>query len=210
MADAIDLTVVATAAGALGISAADASLPRLITAASQAIADWLGYPVHSREDVAETLVGDGGPYVWTQAGCVRSAVVAVGGVELEASQVRIDNAIRGRLVVDSFPFTGAGSAGISSAPVLSYRTGELTAVLSCGWVTPGQNALDAETYPAVDLPASIEQAAIEVVTAWYARKGRDQDIASLSVGSGSVSYADKQAIPATARLLLSSYRKRVG
>ena len=47
----------------------------------------------------------------------------------------------------------------------------------------------------VDLPADIEQAALEIVTAMRRRKGRDGDLASVNLGAGSISYGEKHAIP---------------
>ena len=67
---AVDLTTAATAAEVLGVPA-DAGLARLITAASTAIATWLGYSVHRRELVTETLASSGGPFLFLRAGAFR-------------------------------------------------------------------------------------------------------------------------------------------
>jgi hypothetical protein len=207
----LDLTASAVAAQALGVPVGDAQLQRLITASSAAIAQWLGYPVHRRVVVDESVAASGGPTLFLRAGAVQSLqAVKVGGAEVPAANYRIDSAIRGRVVGRGWPFTGASSGGISSTPLHTYDTGEVTVSYTSGWVTPGQAADDPGTYPTVDLPGDIEQACLELVVAWYRRRGRDGDVASVSLGGGSFSYANKQAVPVTARTLLAPYRKRLG
>jgi hypothetical protein len=91
--------------------------------------------------------------------------------------------------------------------VTTHNLGTVTVTFASGWVTPGQNAVNAVTYPTVDLPEDIQQACIEVATAMYRRQGRDADISSTNLGVGAFSYDDKHSIPTTARQLLMHYRK---
>lgn len=208
MPSAIDLTTVEIAASVLGVSASDPHLPRLVTAASAAVARYVGYELHQRLGVVETVAGQGGPFLFLRAGAVRSiASVAVNGQELDPSAYALDSASMGRIVgrQAGFPFTGSSTAGISPSPLSAYDTGAIVVTFDAGYVTPGQKALDGSL--AVDLPPELEQATLEVVTAWYRQRGHDARIGSISLGGGSVSYSELTALPATAKQLLAPYRK---
>ncbi|HYI01558.1 hypothetical protein, partial [Hyalangium sp.] len=175
MPNAMDMTTAATAAARLGVASSEASLPGIITAASSALAEFLGYPLYRREDVEETVVGRGGRYLWLESGAIQSlASIAVGGSAVDSGLYALDGrdgARKGRIVARStysWPFTGEWTPGISSTPFRAHDTGEILVTFTSGWVTPGQVALT--TYPTSDMPPELEQAVLEVVTAWYQRK----------------------------------------
>jgi hypothetical protein len=80
-----------------------------------------------------------------------------------------------------------------------------------GYVTPGQNALDAVTYPTVDLPEDVQEAAIFTACAFLRLKGTDPNVKSEAIGDWSISFfdaktADGNAVPAYARALLAPYK----
>ena len=214
MANAIDLTTSAQLASVLGVDSGTAILPTLVTMASRAIATYLGYEIHSQTSRTEQVVPSGA-YAFMKAGVVTSiSSVTAQGATLSSSTYRIDDQTRGRIVFDSPPSSGAMTVGDVS-PTVTERTNAgasngVVVTFSSGYVTPGQNAVNSGTYPTVTLPEDIQWACLEVAVAAYRRLGRDGDVASLGVGSGSISYESKNAIPATARQLLARYRKSWG
>lgn len=207
MPSELDLTTVATAASVLGVSAADVHLPRLITAASRAAARFLGYDVHARTGVVETVASNGGPHLFLRAGQVTALTeVLIDGAAADLSGIVIESALMGRLRrKDGWPFTGSASGGVSSTPLHAWDTGELQVTFNAGWVTPGQKALDATKVRT--LPEDLEQGVLEIVTALYRRRGQDADVTSRSLGDGSITFGAKSAIPATATAWLAPYRK---
>jgi len=209
MADARDLTTAAELATALGVASNTATLPRLVTAASRAIGSWCGYDFHTRTvtEYPIPLLG----CIQLRAGALQSITsITVDGSALPAGLYRIDSAARGRIALDVVVSGGSRTVGaIEPVGAPAYNNGRIVVVAVCGYVTPGQNAVNAGTYPTVTLPEDIQQAAIEVGVGMYRRMGRDADIDSTSLGAGSLSYRDdKHAIPVTARQLLAPYRKR--
>lgn len=221
MPNAKDMTTAATAAARLGVSSSEASLPGLIAAASSALAEYLRYPVERREGVEETVLGRGGRYLWLESGALQSITsITVGGSAVEPSLYGLDGkegARKGRIVARgsyAWPFTGTWTGGISATPFQAHDTGELVVTFTSGWKTPGQVALG--TYPSSDMPAELEQAVLEVVTAWYLRKGQDTGLTSMSTGDASVGWGGdslqggRAPLPLPARALASPYRRPPG
>jgi hypothetical protein len=209
MASIFDLTTAATLASALGVASDTAALPRLITASSRAIAKYCHTDLHYQAALVESVVPSH-PYIFLRAGIVTAITsITVDGVALSPTTYRIDNSLKGRLTVDQQLTSGVAgfSVGSISPTVLPYNTGSIVVTFSAGYITPGQNAVSPGTYPTVNLPEDIEQAAVETAVAMYRRLGRDGDIASTSLGVGSFTYTDKRAIPVSARDLLTRYRK---
>ncbi|HEX5750019.1 MAG TPA: hypothetical protein VFZ09_27565 [Archangium sp.] len=215
-----DFTTLARAATRIRVSTSDAELPALITAASRALANFLGYEAHLREEVDETVVGQGGVYVWLRAGQVRQLhSVKVHGAELAEGEVAIDCPRAGRLVRrrGRWPFTGSSTAGIVPIPLQAHDSGDIVVSFDSGWRTPGQVALALEAEPSStltsELPPELEEAALLVLTAWYRRLGQDPDVTTKSLGDASISWgADsmrggKVAIPLIAAQLAAHHRK---
>ncbi|NOK06691.1 MULTISPECIES: hypothetical protein [Myxococcus] len=190
-----------------------ARLGLFITAVSDALAAYVGYPLHQRLGVVETVAGTGAPHLWLRGGAVRRVVrVEVRGVELEPDAYALESALMGRLVArrHRWPFTGTWSPGVSSTPMEAQDTGEVVVTYDAGWVTPGQRALN--TSLEVDLPAAIQLAAVEAITAAVSRDGKPGDVASESIGGTSMSYfagpdGGRTAIPTTTLQMLGPYRK---
>lgn len=221
MPNAKDMTTAAVAGGRLGVSSSDATLAALITAASSALATFLGYPVHRREGVQETAVGRGSRYLWLESGAIQAITsITVGGSAVDSSLYALDGEDgkrKGRIVARStysWPFTGTWTPGISSTPLNAHDTGEIVVTFTSGWKTPGQVALG--TYPSSDMPEELEQAVLEVVTAWWARKGQDAGITSISTGDASVGWVGDSLqggripLPLSARALAAPYRRLRG
>jgi hypothetical protein len=215
MATPYDFTTLPRAAARLKVSTSDVELPGLIAAASRALANWLGYEAHLREEVEETVPSEGGRYLWLRAGAVRRLVrVTVGGAEVEASAYHLDSPRHGRIVrrVGCWPFTGTWTAGVAPTPLTSHDTGEIRVTLDAGWRTPGQVVLALEENPAStltsELPAELEEAALVVLAALYRPAGRDPNVLSRSTGGGSVTWrADASAVPLLAQHLAAPHRK---
>jgi len=186
----------------------------LITAASEALAAHVGYPLHRRLGVVESVAGRGGAYLWLRSGAVRQVHrVEVRGQLRAPNTYAVESSVRARLVArgQPWPFTGTWTTGISSTPLDAQDTGEVLVTYDAGWVTPGQRALD--TSLVVDLPAALQLAAVEVLTAAVSRDGRPGDVTSEAIGDTSASYAvgedgGRVALPASARQLAAPFRRR--
>jgi hypothetical protein len=213
--NSIDLTLVATAAGEVGANASDPALQRIITAASKAVASYLGYPIEWLFDAAaQSVPGNGSRYLFLRAvGNLQQIFsITVGGALLAPSEYAIDDAqfARIRRVNGLWPFTGRTSGGVADDPLRAEDTGDIVVSYAAGWVTPGQVAnQEADT---VQLPADIEQAALEVITAMWRRRGLDQGVAARSLGDGSVTYRDADVGPLSrsTKALLAPYRRIPG
>lgn len=221
MPSELDFTTVARAANRLKVPTTDPELPGLITAWSQALAEWLGYEAHLREGVEESAPSQGGVYLWLRSGAVRRVLsVAVHGVELPASAYHLHSPTQGCLVhrAGGWPFTGTWTRGVEPLPLASHDTGAVVVRFDAGWRTPGQVALALEADPAStlesDLPPVLEEALLITLTAWYRRMGQDVDVTSKGLGSASVGWgADsvrggKPSLPLPTKQLAKPYYKK--
>ncbi|QSQ24856.1 hypothetical protein JY651_07920 [Pyxidicoccus parkwayensis] len=213
MPSLVDLVTAAQLPSSVRDAVETERMPLLITAASEAVAAHVGYPLHQRLGVVESAVGRGGFYLWLRSGAVRQVQrVEVRGEMRAPGTYAVDSMVHGRLVArgQPWPFTGTWTAGIASTPLDAQDTGEVLVTFDAGWVTPGQHALDASL--TVDLPAALQLAAVEVVTAAISRDGRPGDMTGESIGDTSASYAvgegGRVALPASARELAAPYRRR--
>ncbi|NTX59560.1 hypothetical protein HUA74_02685 [Myxococcus sp. CA051A] len=213
MASPLDLLVPEQLPEAARSAMEPARLGLIITAVSEAVARYVGYPLHRRLGVVETAVGSGGVYLWLRSGAVRQIHrVEVRGEERDAGTYALESPTLGRLLArgQPWPFTGEWTQGVSPTPLEARDTGELLVTYDAGWGTPGQHVLEESLV--VDLPASIQLAAVEVVVATVSRDGKPGDVASENIGATSMSYfagedGGRTALPSTARQLLAPYRR---
>ena len=210
-----DLSTLERAALRLRVPPTDAELPAQIAAASQAVADWLGYEAHLREGVVETVPSEGGRVLLLRAGAVRRIRrITLGGTEVPPEEYVLTNPTSGRVTRHRgrWPFTGEWSQGVTPMPLTAHDTGEIVVTFDAGWRTHGQVALalaaDATSDLVSDLPAVLEEAALVTLTALRAGAGRDPHVTSRSLGGGSISWAaERPAVPALAQQLAGRYRK---
>lgn len=215
MPSPLDFLTLARAAERLKVSSSDPELPAFITAASSALAGWLGYEAHLREGVEETAPSRGGVHLWLRSGAIRRLLnVEVDGAELPASAYALDSATEGRITrrCGRWPFTGTWTYGVEPLPLASHDTGQVLVRFDAGWVTPGQVALaieaDAGSTLVSDLPPELEEATLITLAALQRPAGRDPNVVSRSTGSGSVTWrADPSAVPLLAQQLVRRYRK---
>jgi hypothetical protein len=217
-----DFTTLARAAARLKVPPTDAQLPALITAASRALANWLGYEAHLREEVEETVPSEGGRRLFLRAGAVRRLLrITVYGQEVPATDYTLESARLGRILRRSgrWPFTGEWTEGVAPMPHTAHDTGDIVVTYDAGWRTPGQVALALEEDPASaltsDLPAELEEALLVTVTGWYRRLGMDLDVTTKSLGDASVSWGGdslrggKPSLPLMAEQLAAPHRKSI-
>ncbi|MBM7117634.1 hypothetical protein [Archangium primigenium] len=217
MPTALDFTTLARAATRLRVSPTDAELPAQLAAASQALADWLGYPAHLREGVVETVPSEGGRCLQLRAGAVRRVSrVTVQGVEVPPEEYFLESPRAGRITRrrGRWPFTGDWGGSVAPVPLSARDTGEVEVTFDAGWLTPGQVALalalevDATRTWVSDVPPVLEEATLVVLTALRSAAGRDPNVVSRSLGGGSVSWAaQRPAVPELAQLLARPYYK---
>ena len=201
-----DLTTLDSAAGALGVSAADPKLPRLIGAASEAIRRYIGRPqLHYSASIVEKLPGYAGQ-VRLYLGAV--PLISVASVVLPdgTTLVPTDDYVVEDLATAAlyrrvgWPFTGVDEGG-----VLYAEEKAIVVTYAGGWVTPAQAGTRT-------LPYDLEHACILAVVSAYRSEPRDASIASESLGDYSVSFARPSpsgggVLPDAALALLNTYRR---
>lgn len=217
MADG-DLTTVATAAGELGLTASDARVIRLVTAASEAIRRYLGRAqLHYQAARVEKVRGFGRQRLVLEVTPVLSvaSVVLGDGSTVDASEYEIEDAEAGFLWRDGgWPYTGAVRPGMMQVdPAVGTEKAEIAVTYTGGWVTPAQAAGTGWAGPARSLPADLEHVALETITSMYRRGGADRDVLSESLGDYSASYRQDVGagglIPAALLPQLDVYRRRM-
>lgn len=209
MANEIDLCISTDVAADLNITS-DATVSRVVTAASQMIASYLGYPVHQSEQT-EYPLGTGRAFLILSRSPIQSvASVTVNGKALGSSDYRIlskegmlqSMAGKWPLVTSIEGFT----TWIEGQPLPDPDA--LTVTYTAGYVTPGQNAVDPQTYPTVTLPPDIIEAAIALSCGLYRSRGLDPNVSGEHLGQWSVSYRDRSGvIPPEVRAMLAPYRR---
>lgn len=211
---AYDLALAADVAADLGVSSDD-RVQRALSAASKAIADWCARTFEKSTAVVEYPSSSGRALLSLKRPPIASITsiteqgAAVAGTDYEClgdnaeaglvqrkycnwmNTIRLDR----RSVSDTAEFTG----GQSDLIVATY---------SGGYVTPGQNALDAVTYPSVTLPYPVQEAAIYTAVAFLKLKGTDPNVELEAIGDWQIRYFERKAdaIPAFARALLAPYK----
>lgn len=206
-----DLTIAATVAAELGVSAADLRLPRLISAASDAICRHLNRPsVHNQAGYVETVPGHGRPRLLLSLTPVLSvaSIVMPDGSTLGASEYSIEDADLGILRRDAgWPSTALILPGmVQQDPVPGTEKRSIVVTYTGGWVTPFQGGTRT-------LPYDLEEACVQTVVDWYRRGPDSRAIANEALGDYSVSYfatLASSAIPVPALELLAPYRRPKG
>lgn len=202
MADS-DLTTLATAADVLGVSVADAKLPRLIAAASESIRRYLDRPqLHYGATIVEKLAGYQGQ-VRLHLGTI--PLISVASVVLpdatslvQDTDYTIESLSEGVLYrEEGWPFTGVSVGGVLTGEALT-----IVATYAGGWVTPAQSGTRT-------LPYDIEEVCLQAVAAMYRRQGADPLVASESLGDYSVSFREvvDGLVPSGVLSQLSAYRR---
>lgn len=212
MADAIDLTTTAALAAELGLDPSDARLPALVTRASRLVALACRYELHRQVGRIEKPPGTGGPLLFLAAGQVTAITsISVSGATLAAAEYLLESVFgRIRRLGAFWPWTGTSTLGVCPEPLQLLGDGSIVVTFDSGWVTPGQNALDPITYPAVTLPGELELAALQTAAALDARRGRDLDIVSQHLGDASISFASggpRSLVPGPVAAIVANYAK---
>lgn len=209
MADS-DLTLPATAADALGVSAADPKLPRLIGAASESIRRYINRPrLHFTAGFVERLPGFL-QQVRLRLGLLPlisvASVVLPDGTSLAADEyVREDDDAGVLYRSRGWPWTGLIRPGVLyDAPAVGSEAKSIIVTYTGGWVTPAQGGTRT-------LPFDIEEVCLQAVSSMYRRQGIDPLVASESLGDYSVSFREAPALegllPAGVLAQLAQYRR---
>jgi len=216
---ASDLSTYATLATELGggVTSVDPRLPRLLSAASDAIRKHLNRPLmHYSSAHTELVAGYGTNRLVLSRAPVLSitSVTLSDGSEVDADEYSVEDSETGLVYRDTgWPFTGLTRSLLPPQADLlpGSEKRSITVIYAGGWVTPAQAGSSGWSGPARSLPYDLEQAAIDVVRAMY-RGAPALGIASESVGSASVSYFAEGAggsegyLPGSVVSMLSRYR----
>lgn len=215
MANAIDLCLAATVAGDLGV-AADATVDRVVTAASSIIAGYCGRTFEKGTALVEYPAGYGRPLLILDRPPIIGITSIYEGGELVAAA---DYETVGKLAEAGMVYrkngtwmlTARDDGRITEHLEFQGSSDGIVATYDGGYVTPGQKAANGAL--TVTLPESVQEAAILTAVALYRRRGVDPNIASEAIGDWSVSYRGPNtligvgdgAVPDVARSLLVPY-----
>jgi hypothetical protein len=197
-----DLTLAATLATELSVSAADSRLPRYISVASAAICGYLNRKqLHYSAAYVEKVAGFARPRLILELTPVISiaSITLSDGSVVEPSEYSIEDDQAGLVFRSSgWPYTGLIRPGlVYTDPAAGTEEKVITATYAGGWVTPYQ----AVSGPARTLPYEIEEACIQTAVSLYRKAGADQSIASEGLGDYSVTYRNANAIVGVGGLL---------
>lgn len=206
--DAVDLTTLNAVKGHLDESSPDnVLLQDLIARASAAIHRLLTDSVDglAEQTYEETIAGRGDPFLTVS----RTPVTDVASAALDGatlSDVEIEDAEAGILYRElGFRSTEGVYTRLTHSRLPDEAHPKITVTYTAGYVMPGD--------PDPTLPADLEQAAIEAVSAWYQARQRDPALVSKKVGDVTKTYAEGGAsgrrggLPANALALLAPYRR---
>ena len=218
-----DLTTAQTVADELGVGVGELRLPRLISAASEAIRRYLNRPrVHYSAAFVEVVT----PHLATPrlvlglcpVGAIASVVLADGTV-VTASDYSVEDSDAGFLYRSTgWTWSGLLRAGLLYAdPAVGTEKPAITVTYAGGWVTPVQAVSAGWVGPARSLPYDLEEACVQTVVSLYRKGGADQTIASEALGDYSVSYRTPNIgvgaggiMPDSVLAILDSYRRPLG
>lgn len=226
------LTSLATVKTELGLAVTthDTRLERLITAASEMIADVLGRDVSYSGEVVEHVKGYGTALITLE----RRPVLAIEsvvelGTELAATDYelavdpttsRSDSGIVRRLsgenALGTWPWTAQRRPDISQDKLPGSEAAAIVVTYSAGFVTPEQAASANwatlnPSAPTRTLPYVLEEACIELVVSLFRAGGKDRNITLEAVGHAQQSWGQgRDAIPASVMALLAPWARIAG
>jgi hypothetical protein len=177
----------------------DALLARLITAESQAIANWLNRPILAADwiEVKDGLSGPFGPresrFQFGVLPVTAVALVVVAGVTIPP--------------IPTPPAASVGQASVSFYPSEAGYVFSPTRLVIRGYDVPRRAQCVTLQYTAgyANVPPDVAQACIELVALRYRERGRIGEV-SKHLGDGSTVAYDRSDIPAKIRTILQPYR----
>jgi hypothetical protein len=197
---------------------ADDRTQRAVSAASQAIADYCSRVFEKSSAIVEYPESAGRPILVLKRPPIASVTsITENGATVSSSDYESlgDNANAGFVLRKAGVWAHTNRRdpnAVSDQVAGRYGQSDLiVATYVGGYVTPGQNTLDAVTYPTVTLPIPVQEAAISTACAFLRMKGIDANVKSEAIGDWSISYFDNRindvnAIPPFARALLAPYK----
>lgn len=210
------LTTVANLRDELGITTGDydTTLERLINAASERFASLCRREFAYSASAVERVKGGGTGHILVR----RAPIVSIEAIKLstgdstttyDATDYRIASANAGLIerINGCWPET-ADLVGVNFDPVASTQRDLIEVTYAGGFVTPQQDADDAELTRS--LPYDIEEAVIVMAAQRYKSKGRDMAVTSRKALKASISYDHKAAnmLPQLAREAVARYQWR--
>jgi len=218
----LDGCVIKTTKALLGITGAsdDALLTTLAGRAVEAIEGYLGYPVRLQV-YSESVAAYGSRYLMLSRTPIKVVLRAFDSTDTGtatafcSTDYRIEDADAGLISRDAgFDWT----APIATDFVDYHRPGQeeqpwLFEYAAGYRITGGTSTDFGTTSTGADLPGDIAQALDETVKAWYLARTQDVNVASVSVGSLSMTFRDQtagggtSALPTSATRLLARRRR---
>jgi hypothetical protein len=197
----------------------DDVLDAYITRASEAVQDYLGYPLY-RAVYEETVPGGGDNALMLSRTPVTVVESVVDGEdELDSTGYVIEEPGAGLLRRDEgFPWTAAVGFELDSRPVPGSEQRRYTVVYEAGYTFAGSTTTSDSwlTYTTGrTMPYWPEQATLETAKSWYKKKAADGSVQSKSIGDLSITYGQSnmneamKLLPETALAVLLRHARSV-
>lgn len=212
-----DLCIAADVAADLGVTSDD-RVQRAVTTASRLVADYCSRTFEKNTAIVEYPSSNGRSVLSLKRPPIASITsITEQGTLLTATDYEcVGDNVEAGLVVRKYATwmntrRGDRSSISDVTATLLGQSDYIVATYAGGYVTPGQNALDAITYPTVTLPAAVQEAAIFTACSLFRSKGADPNIKSEAIGDWSIGYFDSRTnpenvVPSSARGLLAPYK----
>jgi hypothetical protein len=205
------LCTAAAFAGDTGNADADTAV-RYINAASAMVEAYLGRKCGRQVAFEEALIGWGGPRLYLSLTPVEVVTsISVDDTEVDAAEYLLEDSDTGLVYrLNGWPWSAPPlGLGIEEMLHAGGESRNVTAVYTGGWVLP--NEADPAGSDWTRLPADIEEAACLLAAHLYRMRGRNQAVASESIGNTSVAFMTQgptgwAGLPAVASLL-APYRR---
>lgn len=167
----------------------DDAVIRTINRASARVAAFLGRAIHYDAAIVESVAGFG----TTDLVLSRFPIVAVASIAFDGVAQAIDFDLNSKSAGVLYRRTGwtwttIRNPGVAQDPLPDAEEKLFSVAYSAGWWTSAQGPASALPAGATLLPDDIEQAALELVSSMYSRRGSGTDVASESLLGYSVTY----------------------
>jgi len=198
-----ELAAVKTELGITG-SSDDDYLNRAINAASDFVEAYCGRVFYWDDDITEALKGFGDYHLVVSRKPLDTIIaITYDGSTVDSGNYEIHDADAGIIFAPGrWNNTAYRDTTPTQDPIEGTNRKLYSVNYKAGYVTPKQETDDPTLTR--NLPWSLEQACIDLVTAQYRSKGSDKNIKSERLMSWSVVYGD-QAIPPSIKTVLDSY-----
>lgn len=186
----------------------DATLERLINAASDAIERYCERAFHYEEDIVEKVAGYGTPFiVVSRTPIISISSIKIGDSTLDSSEYELTGGGLIYRLNGTWGWSAQYAEGIVYEQIAGTEEQNIAVTYTGGYVT--QNQEDNDPTLTRSLPYDLEEACITAVVALYSRIGERADVKRESLMSASYEYDRATGLPTIVLDMLMPYKKVV-